>query len=313
MQLNSAPVVGILVLNYHHPEETLECVRSLLAKEGPGSRIIWIENDAAAEAGRAERVLAASGLPWVRLDPAADPLPEPGIVGYIANPENLGYAGGNNVGLRYLCARSVPYAWVLNNDTLLRSGSSVDLVAAAEARPEVGLWATTITSDVNPNYLGGLVQLKDFAIRYISEIALLEGDPHSYVSGCSMFMRTDMAESLGYIPDDYFLYYEDPAFSLEIRKRGMLISAVPQVAVFHLENLSTGRRSLLTEYYCRRNRWTFIRRYFPEHFRRQAWRQFYVAQRLFFRLKFSRMRVEWLSVLDFLKGRRGRTRRSFRS
>lgn len=313
MNSESSPIVGILVLNYRHPEETLACVRSLLVKEGPGSRILWIENDAASQDGRAERILAASGLPWVPVDPERDPLPGPSVVGYIANPENLGYAGGNNVGLRYLVKHGIPYAWVLNNDTLLRAGSSRDLVAAAESRPEVGLWATTITSDVNPNYLGGLVQLKDFAIRYISDISLLEGDPHSYVSGCSMFLRTDLAESLGYIPDDYFLYYEDPAFSLEIRKRGLTLSAVPQVNVFHLENLSTGRRSLLTEYYCRRNRWTFIRRYFPEHFRKQAWRQFYVAQRLFFRLKFRRMRVEWLSVVDFLKERRGRTHRTFRN
>lgn len=313
MNVHSAPVVGILVLNYHHPEETLACVRSLLAKEGPGSRILWLENDAAAQAGRAERVLADSGVPWVRVAADADPLPGPGVIGYIANPENLGYAGGNNVGLRYLRSRGVPYAWVLNNDTLLRAGSSLALVSAAEARPEVGLWGTTITSDVNPNYIGGLIQLKDFAVRYIADISLLEGDPHSYVSGCSMFLRTELAESLGYIPDDYFLYYEDPAFSMEIRKRGLKVSAVPEVAIFHHENLSTGRRSLLTEYYCRRNRWTFIRRYFPEHFRKQAWRQFYVAQRLFFRLKFSRMRVEWLSVLDFLKGRQGRTHRTFRS
>lgn len=301
------------MLNYRHPEETLDCVRSLLAREGHGARIFWIENDAGFSKGRPEQILEAAGIPWTGIDPGTTTLPEAGTIGLICNPENLGYGGGNNVGLRYLRGCGVRYAWVLNNDTLLRSGSSLDLLAAAEARPEVGLWATTIQSDVNPGYLGGRIQLKDFAIQYISATAQLETDSHTYVSGCSMFLRTELAESLGYIPEDYFLYYEDPAFSLEIRKRGLLLSAVPQVAVFHHENLSTGRRSLLVEYYCRRNRWTFIRRYFPEHLRRQAWRQFYVAQRLFFRLKFRRLWVEWLAILDFLKNRDGRTPRRFRS
>ena len=305
--------VGILVLNYHHPQETLDCIRSLLAKEGAESRILWLENDAAVTGAQAEAVLADSGLDWVGVDPGQDPLPAPGTIAYIANPENLGYAGGNNVGLRYLRSQGVPYAWVLNNDTLLRTGSSRDLLAAAEARPEVGLWSTLVHSELHPLYVGGRMQLRDFAIHYISEVGLLEHDPHTYISGCSMFLRTELADSLGYIPDDYFLYYEDPAFSFEIRKRGLLLSATSEVTVFHIENLSTGRRSLLTEYYNRRNRWTFIRRYFPEHFRKQAWRQLYVAQRLLFRLKFSRLRVEWLSMVDFLKDRRGRTHRSFRN
>lgn len=301
------------MLNYRHPEETLDCVRSLLAKEGGDSRIFWIENDAALSKGKPEQLLQAAGIAWTGIDPGTAALPEAGTIGLIRNPENLGYGGGNNVGLRHLRACGVPFAWVLNNDTLLRTGSSRDLVTAAMARPEVGLWATTIQSDVDPGYLGGKIQLKDFAIQYISETSELETNALTYVSGCSMFLRTELAESLGYIPEDYFLYYEDPAFSMEIRKRGLLLSAVPQVEVFHHENLSTGRRSLLVEYYCRRNRWTFIRRYFPEHMRRQAWRQFYVAQRLFFRLKFRRLRVEWLSIVDFLKNRDGRTPRRFSS
>ena len=136
--------MGIVVLNYHHPEETLDCVRSLLAKEPPSTRILWLENDAAASGAKAEMILAASGLPWVPLDRPRDPLPPAGVIGYITNSENLGYAGGNNVGLHYLLAKGVPFAWVLNNDTLLQKGSSLDLVASPNPGPRWGFGRTAL-------------------------------------------------------------------------------------------------------------------------------------------------------------------------
>ena len=305
--------VGICVLNYHQPEATLACVRSLLEREGASTRILWIENDARFTGDQARAVLAGSGLPWQEVDPSSDPLPPAGTIAFIGNAENLGYAAGNNVGLRYLHGLGVPYAWILNNDTLLIEGSSAQLMAAAEARPEVGLWGATIQSELSKGYFGGRLLLKDFAIQYATELSHLEADPLGYVSGCSMFLRTDLADALGYIPEDYFLYYEDPAFSLEVHRQGLDLSAVPEVRVFHHESLSTGRTSLLKEFYCRRNRWPFIRRYFPGHFWRQVAREIYVLQRLLFRLKLRRVWLEWISIADALASRRGRTRRTFQA
>lgn len=303
--------VGILVLNYHHPETTLACVRSLLDREGPSTRLLWLENDANVAFPEAQSVLAASGLPWTVLDPRKDPLPPAGILGVILNAENLGYGGGNNVGLRYLQDQGVPFAWVLNNDTLLRHGDSREFLAAASKNPEVALWGAKIQCDPFPDQVGGKIQLRDFAVSPICDPILLQTDSTCFVQGCSLFVRTAVAAKVGFLPEDYFLYYEDPAFSLEVREAGFSVQVVPEVVLYHHESLTTGRRSLLTEYYCRRNRWTFIRRYYPKHFSRQMWRQFYVAQRLLFRFKFRRLVVEFLSMLDHLKGRVGRTHRIF--
>jgi len=304
----TTPTVAILVLNYHQPEATLACVQSLLAREGTGTRVIWIENDAAQSRGRAETLLNDSGIQWTQVNPSIDPLPPAGTVAYLPNPENLGYGGGNNVGLRWIHRLGVPFAWVLNNDTLLRAGSSAELVSAAEARPEVGLWGMRILSDVFEGYIGGLIKMKDFGVLYIGDPDLLD-NPHTFISGCTMFMRTELAASVGFIPEEYFLYYEDPAFSLEIRRRGHRLSVVPEVEVFHHENFSTGRRSPLTEYYNRRNRWHFIRTYFPEKFKRQVFREPYVLQRFLFRGKLDRIRIEYLAWKDYQGGRLGRCTR----
>jgi len=307
-----APRVGILILNYRHPEETLQCVHRLLEVEGPGSRILWIENEAVQGKNRAVEILEGSGLQWITLDLETGALPPAGCIGFLPVSENRGYAGGNNVGLRFLHRHGVEFTWIMNNDTLLAKGSSGDLIRAAEARPEVGLWGMHITSKEGIAYLGGIVQHKDFAVTFTADRKLLEQNPMAFISGCAMFFRIANGVSAGCLPEDYFLYYEDLAFTWELRARGYSISAVEEVEVLHTESLATGRRSPLTEFYTRRNRWHFIRRYFPERLRMQALMFFtHRLQKLFFRLRFDRIRLEWLAYRDFRACRKGRTERNF--
>lgn len=303
--------VGICVLNYHQPEVTASCIRRLLEVEGPEARILWLENDFDTTCAEVTRVLDQSGLRWRRMDPGQDGLPDSGEIAFIPIPRNLGYAAGNNIGLACLHHLGVEFAWVLNNDTWLLKGSSRDLVREAENTPDVGLWGTCIRADHTRPYFGGIVQLKDFSITYAHEAASLSRSELCFISGCSMFLRTQTAKDVGWIPDDYFLYYEDPAFSLEIRKAGKSLGYCPSVEVRHMESLSIGRRSDLMEFYNRRNRWLFIQRYFPERLEQQIRRRWYCYQKLLFRGKFKRLDIERLALLDYCDGRTGPTHRDF--
>jgi len=307
------PTVGILILNYHQPEATLACVRRLLEVESEGARILWLENDSEANSGSAASLLAASGLPWTRIDPLTDPLPRAGAIGFVPIPGNLGYAGGNNVGLRFFARHGVEFAWIMNNDTFLLEGSSTTLVAAARLRPEVGIWGASLRSPEGVQYSGAVIQLDDFSLKPVHGAAAIEQDPFSYVSGCSLFFSLRRASELGFLPEDYFLYYEDPAFSMEFRKRGFPLSVASGVSVHHEESLSTGRRSPLMEYYSRRNRWAFIQRYFPDRLASQRRRAWYRFQSLLFRGAFQRAWVEWLALVDWKAGRMGPTARVLRT
>jgi len=242
LAVTAPPVTGILILNYHQPQVTVQCVASFLAREPGTSRILWIENDAALTREALMASLAAAPFPWVEVDPDQGALPPPGTVGVILCPGNLGYAGGNNVGLRFLHRHGVPFGWVLNNDTLLTDGSSIQLVAAARARPEVGAWGTVIVTDHPPQYFGGIVQTRDFALRLATTPESLE-DPLAFVSGCSLFMPMAIGAEVGFLPEDYFLYYEDPSFSLLLKRAGYRIGGLWTVTVRHQESLSTGSRS----------------------------------------------------------------------
>ncbi|HEY3399926.1 MAG TPA: glycosyltransferase family 2 protein [Geothrix sp.] len=305
--------VGILVLNYHHPKETLDCIRSLLDREPGTSRIIWIENDSAHTWLEARALIEASRIPFMVLDPAVPTLPPEGVVGVILNEENLGFAGGNNAGLRLLHQLSVPFTWVLNNDTYLVEGNSELLVRAAQARPEIGLWGTSIAAEHGPgrsrltHYMGGQIRMRDFNIVFVDAPEHIEKEPLTFVSGCSCFSRLSVLAEVGFIPEDFFLYYEDPALTFEVRKHGYGISGVTEVRVNHLESLSTGRGSPLMDYYNQRNRWVIIQRYFPGHMRKQVWRLLYSLQRSLFRGRMDRIRIDILAYLDFRRNRLGRS------
>jgi GT2 family glycosyltransferase len=223
----------------------------------------------------------------------------------VFNTANLGYGAGNNVGLRRLSRAGVPFAWLLNNDAKVLEGSSEALVSAAEARPEVGAWGCTVRTEGKRPFTGGVLQAKDFASSPTCDRSVIESDPMAYLSGCALFLRMDAAAEAGFIPEHYFLYYEDAAFSLEIRRCGHALSTVDSVAVAHAGSLATGPRSALVERYTRRTRWMLISRYFPEALARQKRDLPYRLQKYLFRGEWSKLWAEWRGFLDWRKGRTG--------
>ncbi|GLH66880.1 hypothetical protein [Geothrix edaphica] len=303
----ATPVVGILVLNYHQPDSTLACIRSLLTREGPETRILWIENDARSSTGSVEELLASHGIPCRKLTAEDDALPAAGQIGLLEIPENLGYAGGNNMGLALLVRHQVPFAWVLNNDTLLLEGSSRDLVEQAREHPEVGLWGTTISTGKRMIF-GGRLVFPTFHTEVLTDPIHLR-DPLTFLNGCSVFMHVVEAMAVGGIPPHYFLYYEDVAFSLLMRRKGRALASLPGVVVAHEESLSSGLRSAVVEYYNRRNRWFFIQEFFPEHLHSNQRRLAYQIQKYLFRFRFRRAWLEWLAYRDFKAQSHGRSLR----
>lgn len=301
-------LVGIIVLNYHHPAETIACIRSLLGVEGAETRILWIENDTDTTGPHLNADLESAGFPWVFIE-SRDPLPPAGTVGVIRIGENLGYAGGNNVGLRYLHQNGIPFAWILNNDTELKKGNSSELIKIAKQKPEIGVLGTRIETE-DRFYYGGVLDPKVLSITLCRQAEQLENCPEAFVSGCSLFFRMDVAAKIGFLPEHYFLYFEDPAFTIEMRRRGMMITATDEVVVNHLESLSTGRRSMLMEYYIRRNRWFFIETYYPSQLSFNRWRLFYDLQKYLLRFRLRRAWVEWLAFSDFNRHLMGPTKRN---
>lgn len=194
---------------------------------------------------------------------------------------NLGFAGGNNVGLRIaLGDGDLEYVWLLNNDTVVDPQALSSLVATMQERPHVGMCGSTLLYYHSPRTvqaLGGSTYNRWTA--RVGHIGLgLDVDdliPCSevegrlkYVVGASMMVTRSFLEQIGLMNEQYFLYFEEIDWAT--RAKGKFSMAYcPGSLVYHKEGSSTGsspeeqRRSAVTDLYATRSRVLFTKTYYP--------------------------------------------------
>lgn len=301
------PRVAILILNWNGWADTLECLESVLRLDYPEFQVILCDNGSTD--GSVERVRdwaggrldilperAAMG-PFVQppvakpvalrlLDRAgaerapAAPTPDPEPVVLIRTGGNLGFAGGNNVGLRYALGRGFSYVWVLNADTVVPPGALAPLVARMRGDPGIGLCGSLLCYYDAPDILqeaGGCAYspMLATAVRLARDrpVAAL-GDPGriearlGYVSAASCLVSAAFLREVGPMAEDYFLYCEEIDWATRARGRFRLALA-PQSVVYHKKGRATGstsfkaRRSAGSSYFLWRARRRFTQRHYP--------------------------------------------------
>lgn len=192
----------------------------------------------------------------------------------IRNNENLGFAGGNNLGIR---ASHGKYLLLINNDTLLgdepsqASGKQLlqPLVDRLRSSDKIGIACPKLrfTWDSRPIQFAGFTPLSPITVRNRS-MGYGEDDhgqydtPHTtpYAHGAAMMVRREAVERAGLMPECYFLYYEEIDWSLMMRRAGYEIWYEPQTTVYHKESRSTGKESPLKTWYLTRNRLLLVKR-----------------------------------------------------
>lgn len=191
----------------------------------------------------------------------------------IRSKENLGFAGGNNLGIQ---AAHGKYFFFINNDTLLRCKKDdvrckmfQPLIDKLESSPQIGMVSPKIkfSWEDNPIQFAGYTPLSRITMR---NRAIGCGEPdqgqyntaHStpYAHGAAMMVKRAVIEKAGLMPECYFLYYEELDWSMMIRRAGYDIWYEPAVTIYHKESQSTGQQSPLRTYYITRNRLLFVKR-----------------------------------------------------
>ena len=243
------PRVGVVVLNWRRAKDTIECVRSLQAMSYPRFDIVIVDN---ASADGSTGMLRAAF---------------PGIT-VIENSENLGYAGGNNVGIRYALERGADYVLLLNNDTVVAPNLLRDLVVAAESDRRIGIVGPEICDYHDPTTIWFTGAMIDWWTGASPHIGLGERDHGQYhqrvevdrLTGCAMMVRRDVFERVGVFDPEYFLYYEDVDFCVRAAKAGYKSYCVQTAKVWHKVSSSTraNEKSALHAYYQTRNRLLFL-------------------------------------------------------
>lgn len=184
----------------------------------------------------------------------------------IASEKNLGFAGGNNLGIRQAQGR---YLLLLNNDTYFKDNSIHKLIDLMEINPRIGMISPLIkyAQDEHTIQYAGFTPLSPITLRN-KGVGCGDPDNGQYASayrtafahGAAMLLKKDFIKIIGDMPENYFLYYEEMDWCTHLSKKGYEIWVEPRCIVYHKESASAGQNSPLKAFYMTRNRLLYARR-----------------------------------------------------
>jgi GT2 family glycosyltransferase len=242
------PLISVITINYNQLGFTLELLYSLQQTNYRNLEIIVVDN-----ASRENpEPLIREKFPAVKV---------------IVSAENLGFAGGNNLGIQEANGK---YLFFLNNDTEVHSNTFSPLVKLFETHPDAGVASPKIlyyNSGETIQYVGS-APLNPYTGRNHRE-GFKEKDNGKYdqlrttglAHGAAMMVPKSVIEKVGRMPEVFFLYYEELDWCETIKNAGYKIYVVPESKVYHKESMSIGKNSTLKTYYMTRNRLLFMRRH----------------------------------------------------
>jgi GT2 family glycosyltransferase len=266
----------VILLNWNGWKDTIECLESIFRLSYPDFRVVVCDN--ASSDGSLEKIKtwARGDLPAEYAHPrlrrfSSPPIPKPvpylelsreqarlGASGHeaplvlIPTGANLGFAGGNNVGLRYaLGDPNCNFVWLLNNDTVVEPDALSALVAKALTDSRIGAVASVCYYADAPSevqaWAGARVNL---LIGFVRNSTKPHRDDwfHS-LYGASILISRPVLLEIGLLDEGFFLCWEETEFCIRLRKRGWRLAAAPSSRVLHKVSASTGGDRLIVDRY----------------------------------------------------------------
>lgn len=261
--------VYIIILNWNGLKDTLECLESVYNLDYQHFEVVVVDNGSS--------------------DNSAEIISKkhPNVV-LLQNHENLGYATGNNIAMKYAMEHGADYLWLLNNDTVVEKFTLSNLLENAEQSKDIGMVSPVIHYYYEPKlvqFCGSYVDTKKLEIIYPDEIntfvqeKFVKGN-NICLWGTALLVKRKVIEKIGYFNDDFFAYWEDTDFSLRSIENGFRNEIIKTAKIFHKTlppKPGIKRRGNHFYYYMARNkyfwgkhhssgmnRFSFQRRYFTD-------------------------------------------------
>lgn len=234
--------VFVIVLNWNGKEDTLDCLQSLRSTAYDNYTVVLVDNGSEDDSVAAVR----EKFPEVEL---------------VLTGKNLGFAGGNNVGIEYAIKAGADYIFLINNDTTVHPDYLKELVLVAESDAKIGAVGSKIYYHGEPEriwFAGGKINWLKNKGEHIGLDEIDKGQfddikEVGYLTGCALLVKREVVEKVGVLEDDYFLYYEDADYSLRIRNAGYKTMYAPKSKIYHKVSRSTKPGSASYVYYHVRN------------------------------------------------------------
>jgi GT2 family glycosyltransferase len=286
MTFISEASVAIILVNWNGLEFTSACLDSLRKVDYPDFKIILVDNGSEnQEGGRLKKA-----FPEIQL---------------IQNTQNLGFAGGNNSGIRYAMDQGFSHVLLLNNDTQVASDFLGEMMLKLYRNPQLGIVQPLIVFLHDPkiiwsaggklvHWLGRAITLGDHDALADYRVTKKELD---WATGCCLLVTREAIVKSGILNESFFTYFEDVEWSLRIKSAGFGIGLAEKALVYHEAGASSkkkheeGTLSPRVFYYHVRNQFFLLRQMqipfgFPYHISRfLIWTGYFLVRGRFKKLK----------------------------
>jgi GT2 family glycosyltransferase len=252
VQRLKTPKVHIVVLNWNGYEVTRECLASLSAIDYPNREIVLVDNGSAD--GSPDRL--AAEFPAITL---------------IRNQQNLGFTGGNNVGIRRALEENTDYVLLLNNDTVVARNFLRELIRAGEADKRIGVLNPKILYFDPPDriwYAGGSFNVWKGIPSHRGHRELDRGlydtpQEVTFVTGCAFLIKTEVIRKIGLLDECFFYTCEDTDWTIRSLGAGYKALYVPSSVIWHKESMDVKRNAgkAFRDFYNVRNTLLLARRH----------------------------------------------------
>ena len=236
---------SVVIVNYNGADDTLECLDSLNKIDYHDYEIILVDNASSD---------ASSVLNEVHKNFSA--------VKILAMPRNLGFAGGNNAGIKTALDDGARYVILLNNDTIVAHDFLSQMIKTAESDENIGIIGAKIYYFAEKNrvwynggtfnWIGGGRHIQDGTVDENLDDGEIKNT--EYVTGCALLIKREVVEKIGLLCEDFFMYYEDIEWSLRARKAGYKTVIAPAAHIWHKVSRSASKMGApVIHYYNIRN------------------------------------------------------------
>jgi GT2 family glycosyltransferase len=247
-RINQTPLISLITVNYNQAVVTCDMLESTRSLTYPRYEIIVVDNGSKED-------------PTERIRQGNYP-----NVTVVVSPDNLGFSGGNNLGISHAQG---DYYFLLNNDTFVTPNLLELLLEPFRKDPSVGVTCPKIRFHDQPTIIqyAGYRPLNEYTGQTWA-VGLMEPDqgqhdqagPTYFAHGAAMMVSRTVLERAGTLDDSFFLYYEELDWSARIRRAGFQIYYQAAALIYHRESMSVGKANAMKVYYHTRNRLWFMRR-----------------------------------------------------
>jgi GT2 family glycosyltransferase len=245
------PKIYVILVNYNGYKDTIECVQSIQNMNYENFKILIVDNGSTNDS-------------IIQLKRAVNEC------FIIESKMNLGFAGGNNLGIKYALENGADYILLLNNDTIVDLNFLNNMIQPFKSNIDIGIVGCKIMYYPEKNiiwYAGGYIDWfrfvgMHFGLKEFDKGQYNDEKEIDFMTGCCMLIKKEVFKKVGLLSNEYFMYFEDVDFCVKVRERGYKIWYNPNAVIYHKVGFSAGgEESSFAIKWCTRNRIIFMNRH----------------------------------------------------